>query len=119
MIKTFSFILDLLKVCLSVKLESSNCRKLLLNFCKAQSIEAHTDYFFCRFSNSAQTHLTCRVLCFALSIKRKTLATFCGCCLCCVCESLVRSRGVCLHIYLGLSRIKIDVKSLMISSVAA
>ena len=33
-------------------------------------------------------------------------------------ESLMRSRGVCLHIYLGLSRIKIHVESLMIVSVA-
>ena len=58
-------------------------------------------FFFCRISNSTQAHMTCRVLCFALSIKGKTLATFLGCCLCCVCESLVRSRGVCLHTYLG------------------
>ena len=48
--------------------------------------------------------MTCKVLCFALSIKGKTLATFYGCCLCCIYESLVRSRGVCLHTYLGLSR---------------
>ena len=48
--------------------------------------------------------VTCRVLCFALSIKGKTLTTFYCCCLCCVYESLVRSRGVCLHTYLGLSR---------------
>ena len=32
--------------------------------------------FFCRISNLAQAHLTCRVLCFVLSIKGKTLATF-------------------------------------------
>ena len=50
----------LLKVCLCVKLESSNCRKLLFNFCKAQSIENETrsieiraNCFFIKFSNSA------------------------------------------------------------------
>ena len=32
--------------------------------------------FFCKISNSAQAHLTCTVLCFALSIKGKTLAMF-------------------------------------------
>ena len=71
------------------------------------SIEDRVDFFSVEFSNSVQARLSCRVLCFALSIKRKTLATFYGCCLCYVCESLVRSRGVCLHIYLELSRIKI------------
>ena len=76
----------------------------------ARSIKARADCFSAKFSNLAQARLTCKVLCFALSIKRKTLATFFSCCSCClyyVCESLMRSRGVCLHIYLGLSRIKI------------
>ena len=63
--------------------------------------------FFCRIFHLAQACLTCRILCFVLCIKGKTLAMFYCCCLCCVCEYLVRSRGVCLHIYLGLSRIKI------------
>ena len=61
--------------------------------------------------------MTCRVLCFTLSIKEKTLAMFYSGCLYCVYESLVRSRGVCLHIYLGLSRIKIHVESLIIVSI--
>ena len=69
-------------------------------------IKAHADCFSTKFSNSTQACLTCRVLCFAFSIKGKTLAMFYGCCcLCCVYESFVRSRGVCLHIYLGLSRL--------------
>ena len=68
-------------------------------------------------SNLAQARLTCRVLCFVLSIKGKTLATF-GCPLCCVCESFVRSRGGCLHTYLGFSRFK-TVKNLVIDSVVA
>ena len=58
-------------------------------------------------SNLAQAHLTCRVLCFVLSIKGKTLATFQRCSICCVCESFVRSRGGCLHTYLGFPRFKI------------
>ena len=57
--------------------------------------------FFYWISNSAQARMTCRVLFFALSIKGKTLTTFLCCCLCCVYESFVRSRGVCLHTYLG------------------
>ena len=56
--------------------------------------------------------MTCRVLCFALSIKGKTLATFW------LLFKLCISRGVCLHTYLGLLRIKIHVESLMIVSVA-
>ena len=38
-IKTFSLGLGLLKVWFDVGLESSNCRKLLFNSCKARSIE--------------------------------------------------------------------------------
>ena len=73
----------LLRVCLCVKLKLSNCRKLLFNFCKALSIENLTrsiktraDFYFCRIFNSVQAHMTCRVLCFASSIKGKTIATF-------------------------------------------
>ena len=82
MIKTFSLILDLLKVCLCVKLESSVLQDLL---CKSawldrsrisRSIEAHADCFSAEFFNSAQALLTCRVLCFILSIKGKILTTF-------------------------------------------
>ena len=62
--------------------------------------------------------MTCKVLCFALSVKGKTLATFYCCCLCCVYESLVRSRGVCLHV-LRVIKIKIDVERLVIVSVVA
>ena len=94
-----------------VKLELSNCRKLLFTFCKARlienqtrSIEARADFFSVDFSNSAQAHMTCRVLCFALSIKGKTLTTFYCCCLYCVYESLVRSKCVSHHTYLVLSR---------------
>ena len=108
----------LLKVCVCIKLESSNCRKLLFNFCKARlienqtrSIEARADCFSTKFSNSVQAHMTCRVLCFSLSIKRKTLATFQMLLICYVCESLVRSRGVCLHTHLGLSRSRLMLRA--------
>ena len=102
MIKTFSLVLDLLKVCFCIKLESSVLQDLLCKFAWFdRSIEARADCFSAEFSNSAQARWMCRVLCFALSIKGKTLATFLGCSLCCVCESLVRFRGVCLHTHLG------------------
>ena len=48
--------------------------------------------------------MTCKVLCFALSIKGKTLVMFQMLLICYVYEFLVRSRGVYLHTYLGLSR---------------
>ena len=67
--------------------------------------------FFYRISNSTQMHMTCRVLCFALSIKGKTLAIFLGCCVCYVCESLMRSRGVCLHTHLWLSRSRLMLRA--------
>ena len=101
----------LLKVCVYVKLESSNCRKSLFNFYKARLIEARADCFSTEFSNSAQAHMTCRVLCFTSNIKRKTLATFQRLLICCVCESLVRSRGVYLHTYLGLSRSRLMLRA--------
>ena len=108
MIKTFSLVLDLLKVCLSVKLESSILQDLLCKSTWLDRSRIRLDrsklmqiVFLQNFSNSAQARLTCKVLRFALSIKGKTLATFCGCSLCCVCESLVRFRGVFLSTHLG------------------
>ena len=65
----FVFVLDLLKVCLYVKLESSVLQDLL---CKSawldRSIESRAHCFSTEFSNSTQTRLMCRVLCFVLSI---------------------------------------------------
>ena len=103
----------LLKVCFCVRLESSVLQARLDRSKLVQIV------FLQNFPTQAQAHMTCRVLCFALSIKGKILITFYYCCLCCVYESLVRSRGVYLHTYLRLSRIKIHVKSLMIVLVAA
>ena len=67
---------------LYVKLESSSCRIYCVNLLGSINRELDSiDWklcrlFFCRISNSAQARLTCRVLCFVLSIKWKTLATF-------------------------------------------
>ena len=79
----------LLKVCLCVKLESSDCRiywtkttRLDRTSCRIYDqnwlIEPRADCFFCRISNSTQAHMTCRVLCFVSSIKekKKNLAMF-------------------------------------------
>ena len=108
MIKMFSLVLNLLKVCLSVKLESSVLEDLLCKSAWLDRSRIRLDrsklvqiFFLQNFPTQPQVHLTCRVLCFALSIKGKTLTTFYGCCLYCVYESLVRSKGVCLHTYLG------------------
>ena len=44
---------------------------------------------------------------FCLKYKRENSSHVLGGSLCCVCESFVRSRGVCLHTYLGLSRTRL------------
>ena len=60
---------------LYVKLESSSCRIYYVNL--LGSIDRSLcKLFFADFSNSAQALLTCRVLCFVLNIKGKTLAMF-------------------------------------------
>ena len=71
---------------------------------KLNRSKVEQNVFFCRISNSALSHMTCRVLCFVLSIKGKPQPRFWGCSICCVCESFVKSRSGCLHTYLGLSR---------------
>ena len=83
MIKTFSLVLYLLKVCLSVKSESSVLQDLLCKSTWLDRSRIRLDQskfvqivFLQNFSNSAQAHLTCRVLCFSLSIKGKTLTMF-------------------------------------------
>ena len=116
----------LLKVCLCVELESSVLQDLMCKSAKLDQSKIRLDrsklvqiVFLQNFPTQAQAHMTCKVLYFASSIKRKTLATFYCCCLYCVYKSLVRSRGICLHTYLRLSRIKIHVKSLIIVLVTA
>ena len=105
-------------VCFLCKVRIKLLQDLLCKFAwldclriRLDPIESRADCFFCRISNSAQAHLMCRVLCFVLSIKGKTLATFWGCSLCCVCESFVRSRGGCLYTYLGFPRFKIILRT--------
>ena len=75
--------LGLLKVCLCVKLESSDCRIYWTKSTRFDRLKIRLDLstlvqinFSTEFSNSAQAHLTCRVVCFTPSIKRKTLAMF-------------------------------------------
>ena len=94
-------------MCFYVNLESSYCRIYFVNL--PGSIDRELDsidrkscrLFFCRISNLTQARLMCRVLCFVLSIKEITIAMFWGCSLYCVCESSVKSKGVCLYIHLG------------------
>ena len=85
----------LLKVCLFVKLESSNRKLDLIDRTSCR-------LFFYRISNSAQAHMTCRVLCFASSIKGKTLARIQKLLICYMCESSMRSKGVYLYTHLEL-----------------
>ena len=105
-------------MCFCVKLESSVLQDLLCKSARLNQSKIRLDrsklvqiIFLQNFPTQAQVqaqaHMTCRVLCFALSIKGKTLTTFYGGCLCYMYEYLVRSRGVCLHTYLGLSRSKL------------
>ena len=54
---------------------------------------------------------------FCFKYKKKNPSHVLKWLICCVCESLVRFRGICLHTYLGLSRSRIDVESLVIASV--
>ena len=96
-----SVLQDLL--CKSAKLDRS---KIRLDQSKLVQI-----VFLQNFPTQAQAHMTCRVLCFALSIKGKTLAMFYYGCLCCVYESLMRSRGISLHTYLGLSRLRLMLRA--------
>ena len=83
MIKMFSLVLDLLKVCFCVKLESSILQNLLCKSIKLDRSKIRLDQskfvqiiFLQNFPTQAQVRMTCRVLCFALSIKGKILATF-------------------------------------------
>ena len=98
----------LLKVCICVKLESSVLQDWLCKSARLDRLKTRLGrtklvqiVFLQNFPTQAQACIMCRILCFALSIKGKTLATFYSSCLCCVYESLVRSKGVFLHTYLG------------------
>ena len=73
----------LLKVCLLVKLESSELQDLLAKFARLNRSKIRLNRsnlmqinFLQIFPTQPKLSLTCRVLCFTLSIKGKTLATF-------------------------------------------
>ena len=78
MIKTISLVLDLLKVYVCI-VGIEYLQKITIDF-RLDRLKLVQIIFSTKFSNSAQARLTCRVLCFALRIKGKTLATFYGCC---------------------------------------
>ena len=73
----------LLKVCLFVKLESSNYRIYLSKSIRLDQSKIRLDQsnhmqiiFFAEFPTQPKLNLSCRVLYFTPSIKGKTLATF-------------------------------------------
>ena len=70
MIKTLSLGLGLLKVCLFVKLESSDCKIYWTKSTRLDRSNLVQIYF------SAKSCLMCEVLCLTPSINGKTLATF-------------------------------------------
>ena len=74
--------------------------------------------FFCRiFQLSPSCFKTFLGFLICPKYKRQTLATFKCCSYCCLCKSLVRSRGVFLYTNLGFSRRRF-IYALMINSVA-
>ena len=81
----------LLKVCLFVKLKSSDCRIYLSKFARLDRSKIKLDrlnlvqiIFSTEFPTQPKPSLTCRVLYFTPSIKGKTLATFLRLLMCCV-----------------------------------
>ena len=66
----------LLKVCLIVKLESSDYRIYWCKFARLNQSNLVQIVFFTEFPIQSKPGLTCRVLCFTQSIKGKTLITF-------------------------------------------
>ena len=111
MIKTQSLGLGLLKVCLFVKLESSNCKIYWSKFARLDCSKIRLDQsnlvqinFSAEFSNSTQALFDVQGFMFYSKYKRKNpsyvLEVFDVLCV----ESLMRSRGVYLHTHLRLSR---------------
>ena len=69
-------IFRLLKVCLFVKLESSDCRIYLSKSTRLDRLNLVQIIFSAEFPTQPKLGLTCRVLYFTPSIKGKTLAMF-------------------------------------------
>ena len=107
------FVLDLLKVCLYVKLESSVLQDLL---CKSVQLDRSrirldrsklVQIVFLQNFQLSPSPFDIQGFMFCLKYKRENPSHVFGCSLCCVCESFVRLRGGCLHAYLGFPRFKI------------
>ena len=98
---------------LYVKLESSSCRIYYVNL--PSSIDWELDsidrslcrLFFCRNFQLDPNPFDVSGFMFCLKYKRDNSSRILYGSLYCVCESFVRSRGVCLHTYLGFPRFKI------------
>ena len=114
MIKMFQSCLDLLKVyAFYVKLELSCCRIYCVNM--LGSIDQELDStdrnsgrtFFCRIFQLNPSPFDMQGFMFCRRYKRENPSHVLGCSLCCMCKSFVRSRGGCLHTYLGLSRTRL------------
>ena len=81
--QNLEFRFRLLKMCLCVKLESSNCRIYWTKFARLNRSKIRLDrsnfvqiVFSVEFPTQPKLGLTCRVLYFTPSIKGKTLAMF-------------------------------------------
>ena len=74
--QNLEFIFRLLKVCLFVKLELSDCRIYLSKSTRLDRSNLVQIIFSAEFPTQLKLGLTCRVLYFTPSIKGKTLAMF-------------------------------------------
>ena len=91
---------------LYVKLESSSCRVYYVNLHGSIDRKSCKLFFLQNFQLSPSPfYMQGFMLCF--KNKRENPSHVFGCSLCCVCESFVRSRGGCLHVYLGFPSFKI------------
>ena len=114
MIKTFQSCLDLLKVyAFYVKLELSCYRTYCVNLPGLidRELDSTDRYsgrsFFFRIVQLSPSPFDVQGFIFCPRYKRENPSHILGCSLCYVCESFVRSRGGCLHTYLGLSRTRL------------
>ena len=101
-LSSLTFVLSFI-VCCSCLCKSSwlNRSKIRLDRSKLMQI------FFCRIFQLNPSPFDVQGFMFYLKYKRENSSHVLGCSLCCVCDSFVRSRGGCLHTYLGFPRFKI------------
>ena len=114
MIKTFQFCLELLKVyAFYVKFELSCCRIYCVNLPGLIDRELDSTNrnsgrkFFCKIFQLSPSSFDVQGFMFCPRYKRENPSHVLGCSLCCMCKSFVRSRGGCLHTYLGLPRTRL------------